>query len=266
MAVEEIKPLIEALIFVSSDPLSLRDLQRILDEYPPEEVEAALRSLNLDFESGTRGLILGQMAGGYQILTIPSADDWIRKMLKSKNQDRLTLAALETLAIIAYKQPITLPEILALRKVNSTGVIKTLLDKNLIRIMGRKKVVGNPILYGTSKEFLHRFGLNSLKDLPSLEEFQSLAEQSGIELLEESAETAAAAAESQPGEQRELDQSWDTPVEILAGDEVISGEEPRESPVDEMTGAETEQVMAEKQSEPDEPVDAMPEAEKIEVE
>ena len=185
MAVEDIKPIIEALVFVSSEPLSARDLQKALDDYPPEEVEAALESLRQDFESGKRGLVLGQAAGGYQLLTAPEMDPWIRKMLRTKSQERLTLAALETLAIIAYKQPITLPEILVLRRVNSTGVIKTLLDKNLIRIVGRKKVVGNPILYGTSKEFLQRFGLNSLKDLPSLEEFQSLAEQSGIELSEE---------------------------------------------------------------------------------
>jgi len=185
MAIEDIVPLIEALVFVSTDPLSLRDLQEILDEFPPDEVKAAIEALCSEFEQANRGLMVVPAAGGYQLLTKPGADAWVRKLLRARNQDRLTVAALETLAIIAYKQPITLPEILALRRVNSTGVIKTLLDKNLIRILGRKKVVGSPILYGTSKEFLQRFGLNSLKDLPSLDEFRSLVEQSGIELMED---------------------------------------------------------------------------------
>lgn len=192
MALSEIKQIIEALIFVSNEPIGLSDLQDLLDEFPPKDVQAAIEELSVDFESGQRGLVIGQAGGGYQMLTSPAADPWIRKLLKSRTQSRLTLAALETLAIIAYKQPMTLPEILALRKVNSTGVIKTLLDKNLIRIVGRKKVVGNPILYGTTKEFLLRFGLNSLKDLPSLDEFQSLVEATEGEILRDDEDSGAA--------------------------------------------------------------------------
>ncbi|MEW6367742.1 MAG: SMC-Scp complex subunit ScpB [Acidobacteriota bacterium] len=218
MSTQEIKPLIEALIYVTSEPLSLRDLQKVLDEFPPEEVAAALEELRSEYENGNRGLTVGQVAGGFQLMTAPATDPWIRKMLRSKTQDRLSRAALETLAIIAYKQPVTLPEILDLRRVNSTGVIKTLLDKNLIRIVGRKKVVGNPILYGTTKDFLQRFGLNDLEELPSLEEFQTLLEgveeaQGGPEVFEsepagrparppgdgtERSETGEEAVESEP--------------------------------------------------------------------
>ncbi len=191
MSMSEIKQIIEALIFVSNEPLNAKDIQNALDDFPLEEVQAALDALAADFDAGTRGLVLGQAGGGYQLLTAPMADPWIRKFLRARSQNRLTMAALETLAIIAYKQPITLPEILALRKVNSTGVIKTLLDRNLIRIVGRKKVVGNPILYGTTKDFLLRFGLNSLKELPSLEEFQSLVEAAEGEILPDPDEEGA---------------------------------------------------------------------------
>lgn len=200
MSMNEIKQIIESLIFVSNEPLNAKDIQNALDDFPPEEVLAALDALVADFDAGTRGLVLGQAGGGYQLLTAPMADPWIRKFLRARSQNRLTMAALETLAIIAYKQPITLPEILALRKVNSTGVIKTLLDRNLIRIVGRKKVVGNPILYGTTKDFLLRFGLNSLKELPSLEEFQSLVEAAEGEILPDAVDEAAQREAAMEGE------------------------------------------------------------------
>lgn len=200
MSMNEIKQIIESLIFVSNEPLNAKDIQNALDDFPPEEVQAALDALAADFDAGTRGLVLGQAGGGYQLLTAPMADPWIRKFLRARSQNRLTMAALETLAIIAYKQPITLPEILALRKVNSTGVIKTLLDRNLIRIVGRKKVVGNPILYGTTKDFLLRFGLNSLKELPSLEEFQSLVEAAEGEILPDAVDEAPQREAAMEGE------------------------------------------------------------------
>lgn len=233
MSVVETKPILEALIFVSNDPIGVKDLQHILDEYPPEEVEQALQELVKEFETNGRGLIIAQAGGGYQMLTAPHCDSWIRKLLRIRSQERLTRAAIETLAIIAYKQPITLPEVLALRRVNSTGVIKTLLDKNLIRIVGRKKVVGNPILYGTTRDFLMRFGLNTLKELPSLEEFETLATSpetgiilepnepgSGEQLLlttEPTGEVVEVAAEEGSGayvESEEPDTPDDEPVEV----------------------------------------------------
>ena len=138
---------------------------------PKPAWEQALEEMQADYARDGRGLQLVEVAGGYQITTRPEYHDWVRELLDPRTPTRLSIQALETLAVIAYKQPVTLPEIIDLRGVKSGGVIKTLLEKRLIRITGRKEVVGRPMLYGTTKEFLLQFGLKDLAELPKIEEF-----------------------------------------------------------------------------------------------
>ena len=174
MTLEELKPIIESLIFVSEDPISLKQLASILEGESVEDIEAACQSLMGEYAERGGGLDLRQIAGGYRISTRPDLSEYVRRYLKSQPSARLSLAALETLAVIAYRQPITIPEILEIRGVTSTSAIKTLLDKRLIVAKGHKQVVGRPMLYGTSKEFLVHFGLNDLSELPNLEDFEDL--------------------------------------------------------------------------------------------
>ncbi|HJQ68180.1 MAG TPA: SMC-Scp complex subunit ScpB [Blastocatellia bacterium] len=174
MIIDELKPIIESLIFVSEDPISLKQLAAILEGESAEDIEAAIESLIVDYRERAGGLELRQIAGGYRISTRPDLSEYVRRYLKAQPSARLSLAALETLAVIAYKQPITIPEILEIRGVTSTSAIKTLLDKRLIVAKGHKQVVGRPMLYGTSKEFLVHFGLNDLTELPNLEDFEDL--------------------------------------------------------------------------------------------
>jgi segregation and condensation protein B len=174
MTIEELKPIIESLIFVSEDPISLKQLATILEGEKVEDIEGACQSLIEEYGERGGGLELRQIAGGYRISTRPDLSEYVRRYLKAQPSARLSLAALETLAVIAYKQPITIPEILEIRGVTSTSAIKTLLDKRLIVAKGHKQVVGRPMLYGTSKEFLVHFGLNDLSELPNLEDFEDL--------------------------------------------------------------------------------------------
>jgi len=174
MTIEELKPILEALIFVASEPITEEELARILPEVDRADLEAALDALRQEYEADGRGLELRRVAGGYRISTRPEYHDYIRRYLKTRPSARLSMAALETLAVIAYKQPITLPEIQEIRGVNSARAVKTLLEKRLIEPKGRKPVVGRPILYGTSREFLIQFGLNDLSELPRIEDLEEL--------------------------------------------------------------------------------------------
>jgi len=167
----EIRAVLEALIFASPQPLTPRDIGKVLGGVPREAWQAALEEIRSDYTRDGRGLQLVEVAGGYQITTRPEYNDWVRELLDPRAATRLSVQALETLAVIAYKQPVTLPEIIDLRGVKSGGVIKTLLEKRLIRITGRKEVVGRPMLYGTTREFLLHFGLKDLAELPKIEEF-----------------------------------------------------------------------------------------------
>jgi segregation and condensation protein B len=170
----EVRAVLEALIYVSPHPLMPRDMEKVLAGVPKKEWQAALEEIRADYARDGRGLQLVEVAGGFQITTRPEYNDWIRELLDPKAPTRLTVQALETLAVIAYKQPVTLPEIIDLRGVKSGGVIKTLLEKRLIRITGRKEVVGRPMLYGTTREFLLHFGLKDVGDLPRIEEFAAI--------------------------------------------------------------------------------------------
>ena len=172
--ISEIVSIIEALIFVADEPISVKLLTEVLDE-DRETVAAALEELRGEYEQREGGLQLREIAGGWQISTRTEYHEEIRKFLKTRPNAKLSLAALETLAVIAYKQPATIPEILEIRGVQSASAIKTLLDKRLIAAKGRKETVGRPMQYGTSKDFLIQFGLRDLSELPSIEDFEDLA-------------------------------------------------------------------------------------------
>ncbi len=168
---QEVRAVLEALIFAAPQPITPREIGQVMGGVPREAWQAALEELKADYARDGRGLQLVEVAGGWQITTRPEYNDWVRELLDPKTPTRLSIQALETLAVVAYKQPVTLPEIIELRGVKSGGVMKTLLEKRLIRIMGRKEVVGRPILYGTTKQFLLHFGLKDLTELPQIEEF-----------------------------------------------------------------------------------------------
>ncbi len=165
---------IEALIFVSDEPLSIKTLADVL-KLDKALVETSLAQLVEEFNRRQSGLQLREVAGGWQFATRPQYHEHVRAFLKTRPSAKLTIASLETLAVIAYRQPITVPEILEIRGVQSPSSIKTLLDKKLIVAKGRKETVGRPMMYGTSKEFLLQFGLKDLSELPSVEDFHDLS-------------------------------------------------------------------------------------------
>lgn len=172
-----LKNLIEALIFVSLDPLTLEKIKMVLTEYPEDEIKAALYELLEDYSSPDRGIQIIQITGGYIFSTTPVHDPWIKRLLRVDKKDKLSPAALETLSAIAYHQPITLAEVSAIRGVDSTHSLKTLLLKRLVKITGRKKSPGRPLIYRTSKQFLTYFGLNSITDLPTQQEIEKILEE-----------------------------------------------------------------------------------------
>jgi segregation and condensation protein B len=169
----ELMGIIEALVFVSEEPIASKTLAEVLRE-DRGWVEVAVQELAKEFNERNAGLMLREVAGGWQFATRAEHHEHVRAFLKSRPSAKLSLAALETLAVIAYKQPITVPEILEIRGVQSSSAIKTLLDKRLIVAKGRKEVVGRPMMYGTSKEFLMQFGMKDLSELPNIEDFEDL--------------------------------------------------------------------------------------------
>ena len=203
----EIKAIVEALIFASPEPLTPKAIYKLLDNEPKEDVQAALKELKRDYDR-PGGLQLVEVAGGYQIVTRPDLHEWVRRLFHERSTQRLTIQSLETLAVIAYKQPITALEIGEIRGVSTTGVLTTLLERHLIKIVGRKQVVGRPFLYATTKEFLIRFGLNDISDLPKIED---MAEALGIDaplLVEQTpAEDALPLVEPDPHEDLEEGES-----------------------------------------------------------
>ena len=175
MTNEERKAALEAIIYAADEPATIDQLASALGE-EKLAVQASLDELVASYAAEERGVEVRAVAGGYKMYTKPQHHDVVRRFIKSLRPPlRLTMPALETLAVIAYKQPVTAPEIGEIRSVNTSGVLKTLLDKRLITTAGRKEVIGRPILYKTSKEFLMRFGLSDLEELPSLKEFEALA-------------------------------------------------------------------------------------------
>ena len=169
----ELAAVVEALVFVAEEPLSAKTIAEILAE-DREMVESVLENLAEETNAREGGLQLRAVAGGWQLTTRPEHHEEIRRFLKTRPNAKLSLAALETLAVIAYKQPVTVPEILQIRGVQSESAIKSLLDRLLIVAKGRKETVGRPMMYGTSKDFLLQFGLKDLSELPSIEDFEDL--------------------------------------------------------------------------------------------
>ena len=175
MTNEERKAALEAIIYAADEPATIDQLTATLGD-EKLAVQASLDELVASYAADERGIEIRAVAGGYKMYTKPQHHDAVRRFIKSLRPPlRLTMPALETLAVIAYKQPVTAPEISEIRGVNTSGVISTLLDKRLITTAGRKEVMGRPILYKSSKEFLMRFGLSDLEELPSLKEFEALA-------------------------------------------------------------------------------------------
>jgi len=197
MTTEERKAALEAIIYAADEPATIEQLAASLGE-EKLVVQASLDELVASYAADERGIEVRAVAGGYKMYTKPQHHDVVRRFIKSLRPPlRLTMPALETLAVIAYKQPVTAPEIGEIRSVNTSGVLKTLLDKRLITTAGRKEVIGRPILYKTSKEFLMRFGLSDLDELPSLKEFEALAR--------EALGSDEGVAPSEPSDERVLD-------------------------------------------------------------
>ena len=202
----DLKAVIEGVIYVTDEPLSADQIATALKQ-PPANVARALEELTADYNQPWRGLTIREVAGGYKMSTKPEHHEAIRAFVKNlKPPLRLSLPALETLALIAYKQPITAPEIMEVRGVQGAGVLKTLLDRKLIATAGRKTVVGKPILYKTTKEFLVQFGLKDLSELPTLKEFEELGRLS----LAETAEPGMASTQSESAEPHQDTESPDT--------------------------------------------------------
>jgi segregation and condensation protein B len=175
MDTTEMKAIMEAIIYVAEEPVKPEQFQEMFPGQDKENIEQALKTMVEALNARPGGMCIREVAGGYRMTTRPEHHEQIRAYLKTRPNAKLSMAALETLAVVAYKQPVTLAEILAIRGKKSSSALHTLLEKNMVAIVGRKQVVGRPILYGTSKQFLIHFGLNSLKDLPTLEEFAQLA-------------------------------------------------------------------------------------------
>jgi len=169
----EAKQIIEALLFIAGEPVTLDRIRKII-EIDKYNTERLIRELISDYSTQNTGLFIAEVAEGFQMVTNPSCAPWVRKPLSTAIPKKLTQSSLETMAIIAYKQPIIKAEIEAIRGVNSDGVVKTLLEKRLVKILGRKEVPGRPLMYGTTNEFLQYFGLKDLSELPTLKEFQEV--------------------------------------------------------------------------------------------
>jgi len=170
-----IKSIIESLLFINERPITINELIDVIG-VDKKTIETSIEELIEEFKNKNSGICIVKVAGGYQMCSSPENEQWIKKLYQEKNKQKLSIASLETLAIIAYKQPITRLEIEAIRGVNTEGVLKHLLELGLIKTEGRKEVVGRPFMYITTRKFLEYFGLNSLKDLPKLEEFASIEE------------------------------------------------------------------------------------------
>ena len=232
----KLKAVLEAIIYITDEPLTL-DQICVATEQPRERVMDLLEQLANDYERADRGLTIREVAGGFKMSTKPEHHEAVRRFVKNLNPPlKLSLPALETLAVIAYKQPITAPEIMEIRGVQGAGVLKTLIDRKLVTTAGRKQVVGKPILYKTTREFLVQFGLKDLTELPSLKEFQELA----------SAEISAETPPSEPvlGPQLVIKEVEASAAEPDPPDSVPEGDppEPEKTPVEEPESPPAEQA------------------------
>lgn len=190
MPENNVKSVIEALLFSSESPLALERIKDALDGFEAAQIKKIIEELRLEYEQAARGMRIIEVAGGFQMITPISFAPFLKKLYKGRRIERLSKPALETLAIIAYKQPLTKSEVESLRNVNVDGLIKGLLDKDFIRIAGRKRAPGRPFVFGTTRQFLEYFGLKSLDDLPRMEDFPQLAIKQKAEAENEPAKSA----------------------------------------------------------------------------
>ncbi len=197
MTGQPLKSIVESLLFISDAPLTIDRICAILEEYERRDVQAALDRLRDEYAQEGRGIYLAGVAGGYQLRSRPENADYIRRLVRGKTF-RFSRSALETLAMIAYRQPITRTEVEYLRGVDSGGVLKTLLEKKMVRILGKKDIPGKPLIYGTTREFLELFNLPDLASLPTLKDIHELADRySDVEQAELPLEGAAGEAPEQ---------------------------------------------------------------------
>ncbi|HKS66979.1 MAG TPA: SMC-Scp complex subunit ScpB [Candidatus Acidoferrales bacterium] len=231
LRLQQLQAALEGIIYVADEPASIDQLSRAL-EAPKPEIRAALDLLVASYATDGRGIEVRKVAGGWKFYTKPQHHEVVRRFIKSLQPPiRLTMPALETLAVIAYKQPVTAPEINEIRGVNVGGVIKTLLEKHLITTAGRKEVIGRPILYRTSKQFLMRFGLSDLDELPSLKEFEQLAQaalgsDAGVAPAEPESEAPAGSQAQNEPERSASEVSGDAREQAIEGaSDNASGEE-----------------------------------------
>lgn len=251
-----LKPIVEALIFASPEPVTAKTLYKLLEGETREEIDAALAAVRADYEA-PRGLQLVEVAGGFQIVTRAELHEWVRKLFHDRTTQKLSVQSLETLAVIAYKQPVTAAEIAEIRGVSSSGgVLSTLIERRLIKTVGRKQVVGRPFMYATTREFLDRFGLSDLSDLPKVEE---LSDALGFELPTGLAEpTVTTTPLPFDAEAPEAPVEVEPPVEVEATVESGVTVESEATPVDRDrdAGAAAPEVVAEADEAVDEPAPA----------
>jgi segregation and condensation protein B len=215
----QLKAIVEALVFASPEPLTPKMLFKLLSDEPKEDVLEAVAGLQQDYAQ-RGGLHLAEVAGGYQITTRPEFHDWVRRLFHERTTSKLSVQSLETLAVIAYKQPITAAEIGEIRGVNTSGVLSTLMERHLIKIVGRKNVIGRPFLYGTTKEFLIRFGLKDLNDLPRVEDMAAALGFDAPAILRE----RTVSEEMLPLEEPHEGHEGSTSLEGVEGREGVEGE------------------------------------------
>jgi segregation and condensation protein B len=171
--INEIKPIVESLIFASEEPITLRKLTDIIEGVDSAQIKEAIVQLKNDYELQGRPFQIEEVAGGYQLFTKPEYYEWVAKLRKKSGETKPSKAAMETLAIIAYKQPVIRADIEAIRGVQSGQIIRLLMEKDLVKVVGKDESLGHPLLYGTTKKFLEYFGLKDLKDLPQVEELEA---------------------------------------------------------------------------------------------
>lgn len=219
---KELRPIVEVLIYLADEPITVASIVELLGKENETAIRKTVSYLCCRYASSEYGIEIKEVADGYKMATKPEHHQWVEKFLKHQAPSiKLSLAALETLAVIAYKQPVTLPEIQEIRGVNATAVMKTLVEKKLVNTGGRKNVVGRPILYKTTRNFLLQFGLKNLEELPSLDEYQELAQAS----LEGIAVVSEAELSNGPEDaviRPETSTSSSVPIEQLAEDQIMT--------------------------------------------
>lgn len=237
-----IRQIVEALLFATDEPLSVKEMLGIFGEFQPGELPQkrvteplileSIEQLNKDYETSGRSMHIVKVAGGYQFATHPLYAEWLGKMMKEKSKRKLSASALESLAVIAYKQPVTKPEIESIRGVNADYIIRSLLERNMITIVGRAATPGRPLLYGTTAEFLKHFGLNDLSELPKPREIDELMAEAEFEvekqLLREQEAKAATANEESDDDDVRIVVSEDGKLHKIDPDESADESEQRE--------------------------------------